>query len=157
MDISHAMLTDDIFSIYCRSISWWNVSYFLMVFYTVRCRLGTHLAWDINCDLRCGVVDTEVRSVGRVNYCKPAPLHLHSIQEIYKKKIYMPLYFTFAVAQCFPTEMFERFVVLSLELLRKTVKYCIRRLTWRVRTVKLKRCVDTVFLPIVINITGEYG
>ena len=88
-----------------------------MVFYTVRCRLRTHLACGINCDLRYGVVDTEVRSVGCVNYYKPAPLQLHNIQEIYKKKIYMPLYFTSALAECFLTEMFARFVFLSLELI----------------------------------------
>lgn len=71
----------------------------------------------INCDLRYGVLDTEVCGVRCVNYYKPAPLQLRNIQEIYKKEIYMPLCFTFAVAECFPTEMFARFVSLSLELI----------------------------------------
>ena len=90
---------------------------FDVFFYTVRCRLRTHLVCGINCDLRYGVVDTEVCSVGCVNYYKRARLQLHKIQEIYKKKICMPLYSTFAVAECFPTEKFARFVFLSLELI----------------------------------------
>jgi len=85
-------------------------------FYTVKCRLRTHLVCGINCDLRYGFVDTDVRSVGCVNYYKPAPLQLHNIQEIYEKKIYKSLYFMFDVAECFPTEMLARFVFLPLEL-----------------------------------------